>query len=235
MMPVFPTCWDILPDAQRQFWPELRPMLALGFVLYGGTAIALRQGHRPSVDFDFFTDRPLNRVALYAACPFLARSHVLQDQPETLTVTVPNSDAPETSVKVSFFGAISFGRVGVPALTDDRAVQVASPDDLMATKLKVLLQRVEAKDYRDVVALIHAGVSLATGLAGARALFGDSFQPSESLKALVYFKGGDLESLVTADRATLIRAVEEVRALPPRSIVARNLSAYPATNAFPHP
>ncbi len=27
-----------------------------GFVLYGGTAIALRLAHRPSVDFDFFND-----------------------------------------------------------------------------------------------------------------------------------------------------------------------------------
>lgn len=32
----------------------------LGFALYGGTAIALRLGHRTSVDFDFFNDRPLD-------------------------------------------------------------------------------------------------------------------------------------------------------------------------------
>ena len=44
---------DILPSAQRLVWPELRAAAALGFVLYGGTAIALRLGHRFSVDFDF--------------------------------------------------------------------------------------------------------------------------------------------------------------------------------------
>jgi hypothetical protein len=46
-----------LPIAQQHLWQELRPARDLGFVLYGGTAIALRLGHRPSVDFDFFTDQ----------------------------------------------------------------------------------------------------------------------------------------------------------------------------------
>jgi hypothetical protein len=46
----------------------------LGFVLYGGTAIALRLGHRPSIDFDFFTDRTVNKGELYKAFPFLHRS-----------------------------------------------------------------------------------------------------------------------------------------------------------------
>src|SRR6185437_14384980 len=69
---------DILPPSQRQLWPELGPSSVLGFALYGGTAIALRLGHRPSIDFDFFTDRPLRKNELYAALPFLRRSTLLQ-------------------------------------------------------------------------------------------------------------------------------------------------------------
>jgi len=49
---------DILPPAQLALWPELRQIPA-HFVLYGGTAIALRLGHRQSVDFDFFTFQDL--------------------------------------------------------------------------------------------------------------------------------------------------------------------------------
>jgi len=45
---------DILPPAQREFWPQLRPAATLSFVLYGGTAAALLLGHRASLDFDFF-------------------------------------------------------------------------------------------------------------------------------------------------------------------------------------
>ncbi|VAW40374.1 hypothetical protein MNBD_DELTA03-369 [hydrothermal vent metagenome] len=46
--------FEILPPAQQQLWTELELTVDLGFVLYGGTAIALRLGHRTSVDFDFF-------------------------------------------------------------------------------------------------------------------------------------------------------------------------------------
>lgn len=52
---------DVLPEAQRRLWLQLAQTPRLGFVLYGGTAIALRLGHRPSIDFDFFTDKPLDR------------------------------------------------------------------------------------------------------------------------------------------------------------------------------
>jgi predicted nucleotidyltransferase component of viral defense system len=47
-----------------------------------------------------------------------------------------------------FFDTIAFGRVGEPDFTDDGVLQVASFADLMATKVKVVLQRAEAKDYR---------------------------------------------------------------------------------------
>ena len=75
-------------------------------------------------------------------------------------------------VRLSFFGSITFGRVGEPEWTDDGIVQVASLEDLLATKVKVLLQRVEAKDYLDVAALLGNGVLLARGLGAARAIFG---------------------------------------------------------------
>src|SRR5208337_4143629 len=97
-------------------------------------------------------------------------------------------------------------RVGEPQWTDDRIVQVASLEDLLATKLKVLLQRVEAKDYLDVATLLGNGVSLARGMAAARSLFGPAFQPSECLKALVYFEGGDLNSLAESTKHLLIHA-----------------------------
>lgn len=71
--------------------------------------------------------------------------------------------------------------------------------------------------------MIKAGVSLADGLAVARALYGATFQPSESLKALVYFEGGDLQTLWAADGETLIKAASAVRDLPVVRIGAREL------------
>jgi hypothetical protein len=51
---------DVLPATQRRLWPELRGVPPQ-FVLYGGTALALRLGHRHSVDFDFFSSIPCLR------------------------------------------------------------------------------------------------------------------------------------------------------------------------------
>lgn len=225
MIPRFTPCLSIVPAAQRHIWPALSPAPALGFVLYGGTAIALRLGHRPSVDFVFFTDQPLNKPALYSAFPFLQRSTLIQDAPEGLTALVPSEHQASHFVKISFFGTLSFGRIGEPELTEDGTLQVASLDDLMATKLKVILQRIEAKDYQDIAAMIQAGADLSRGLAGARALYGLAFQPSESLKALVYFEGGDLHRLTIQERTCLIEAASAVRALPPVAIQAHTLSS----------
>lgn len=215
---------EVLPPAQQRLWPLLRPASGFGFVLYGGTAIALRLGHRQSVDFDFFTNRPLDKEAMKAAFPFLVGATVLQEGPEALTVLFSGDDAQAEFVKVSFFGTVGFGRVGEPELTEDGILQVASLDDLLATKLKVLLQRIEAKDYQDIAALVRAKVGLAKGLASARALYGADFQPSESLKALVYFAGGDLHSLAVAEQQTLIQAASAVRDLPRVEIASDILS-----------
>lgn len=204
----------ILPSAQQLLWPQLNASVSLGFVLYGGTAIALRFGHRLSVDFDFFNERALDREALQAAFPFLSRAVVLQDERNTLTVLARPDEAVESFVKLSFFVNIDFGRVGEPDLTDDGALLVASVDDLMATKVKVVLQCAETKDYRDIAEMIRSGVSLSKGLASAQLFFGPSFQPSEILKALGYFDDGDLQKLPESDRRTLVIAVSAVRKLP---------------------
>ncbi len=218
---------EALPEAQRRLWPALQPATSLDFVLYGGTAVSLRCGHRQSVDFDFFTDRPLDRSAMDRGFSWLGAATVLQEAPYTLTVLAGESTLDETAsspVKISFFGNISFGRLSDPDVTSDDVAQVASPLDLLATKLKVLLQRVEAKDYQDVAVLLHSGVALDRGLAGARALYGPAFQPAECLKALVYFQGGDLDSLTMETRNALMSAVASVGPLPDMAIISRKLA-----------
>lgn len=216
---------EILPEGQRRLWPTLAALAPLGWVLYGGTAIALRCGHRVSVDFDFFSAQPLDRQALGQALPWLTSAQVLQEQPETLTLLT--SVAPDdNSVKVSFFGGLAIGRVADPEISDDGVAQVASPLDLLAAKLKVLLQRAERKDYLDVAALLEAGLSLADGLAAASALYGPAFPPEEALKALVYFADGDLPELPIAVQGYLAAAVLAVDAVPRSERCALDLSGF---------
>ncbi len=111
-------------------------------------------------------------------------------------------------------------------MTEDGVVEVASSLDIFATKLKVLLQRVESKDYRDIYALIEAGESLEAGLGAAQAIYGSQFQPAEALKALTYFEGGDLDKLAELERECLVEAASRVTQIPSVPVISRSLSAY---------
>lgn len=214
---------DILPEPQREIWPQLAPTKEFGMVLYGGTAIALQLGHRQSVDFDFFTDQPLDKRAIRDAIPALSNSITVQDVEETLSV-IARGDESRGEVNLSFFGGFRLGRVGEPRITRDGTIYVASLDDLMGLKLAVLLQRVEAKDYIDIDAMLQSGVSLERGLAAARLMYEPAFQPMESLKALSYFEGGNLRRLTEDTKSRLTIAAESVKSLPTISRRSRRLA-----------
>jgi hypothetical protein len=199
----------VLPAAQREIWTSLASAPNLNFVLYRGTAIALHLGHRVSLDFDFFRSEPLDKDQIRAGFGFINGATILQDAPDTLVVL---AEMPSGPVKVSFFGGIGFGRVNDPPQTCDRILFVASLDDLMATKLKATLDRAEAKDYRDIAAMISAGVSLPAGVSAFSAMFDG--EPSQVLRSIGYFEDGDLDSLGKPDRELLRNARDRIGQLP---------------------
>ena len=199
---------DILPDEQRALWPALA-RVPESFVLYGGTALALRFGHRSSVDFDFFSSEPLDFRTLFAL-PFVRHAEVLQQEPATLTISTPRAESAKP-VKVSFFGDLDLGRVGHPQQTDDGVVWVASVLDLFATKLKVLLQRVAARDYEDIAAILRSGVSLEDGLGAAVALYGTQFPPMDAVKTLAWFEVDGARNVDPATRELLGRTAADWR------------------------
>ena len=185
---------EVLPPAQRAFWDEHARSVPEGWVLYGGTAIALRYGHRSSVDFDFFSDRELDEDALRRTVLPLRDGAVLARRSNTLTVAAPVGGG---EVRLSFFGMIGFGRVGEPDRMPGK-FPIASPLDLLATKLKVLLQRVEPRDYLDVEVLLRGGLSLNQGVSAALALFPDQLNPLDVAKAVGWFEEGDLDAQLPA-------------------------------------
>jgi Nucleotidyl transferase AbiEii toxin, Type IV TA system len=196
---------DKLPAPQRSLWGELGS-IPPGFVLYGGTALALRLGHRISEDFDFFSNQALAPDALEREIPFLAGSTRLQSSPNTLVSAVDRGGP----VKVSFFGGLPLHRVQNPEPAGAPGVLVASLLDLAATKVKVVQDRAEAKDYLDISRLLEEGIDLRAALGAARAVYGEGFNPLLSLKALAYFGDGDLAGLPEAVRDRLVRAVQAV-------------------------
>lgn len=181
---------EILPQAQRRLWNELKNT-PQEFVLYGGTALSLRLGHRTSEDFDFFSNRPFLPDVLRKAIGYLQDAEMRQFEENTLTAMV-NRDGP---VKVSFFGGLKLNRVQDPDVIPDNGIKVASLLDVAATKLATIQQRAQARDYEDVLALAGAGVSLPEMLAAAEAVYGSTFNGTLSLKALTFFADGDLPTL----------------------------------------
>jgi Nucleotidyl transferase AbiEii toxin, Type IV TA system len=196
---------EVLPAPQRRLWDELT-QTPKDFVLYGGTALALRLGHRSSEDFDFFSSRSFAPDALQRAIPYLIGAETSQSEANTLTVIVDRSGP----VKVSFFGGLKLNRVEDPEPVSGKQIRVASLVDVAATKMVTIQQRAQAKDYLDIVALADAGVSLSAALAAAGAVYGPTFNGVLSLKALTYFADGDLQSLSPAVQTKLRNMTNEV-------------------------
>jgi hypothetical protein len=205
-MKKFSPLLEILPAAQRQLWVELSAVPD-EFTLYGGTALALHLGHRNSVDFDFFGSRAVDPEKLENEIPFLAGAEIIQREKNTLSAIVDRG-AP---VKVSFFGVPKLPRLAQPLIAKDNGLKVASLFDLAGTKASVLQVRAEAKDYIDMDALMHlGGIGLPLALAAAEKLYGPSFNPEITLKALSYFDDGNLRELPEEMKLRLAAAVREV-------------------------
>jgi hypothetical protein len=166
-------------------------------------------GHRVSIDFDFFKAEPLEKSGIEASFEFVRDAQIIQEDQNTLVMDVPMSSG---RVKVSFFGGLALGRINDPLRTRDNVLLVASLEDLLATKLKAILDRAEAKDYRDIAAMLSAEVSLEKALGAFARIYRKD--PGLPLKALGFFKDGDLPSLSSADQDLLRTARDAVSGIP---------------------
>ena len=205
MLNVFPPCLDILPEPQRRLWPELATTPD-HFVLYGGTAIALRLGHRQSVDFDFFSQRTFEPRSLLETVPYLKGATVRRSAPDDLTVTVDRGGP----VQLSFFGNLGLGQVADAELAEGPRFKVATLIDLAGMKVAVVTQRAEVKDYLDIDALLtKSGLPLASMLAAGAIIYGSQFNPLLSLKAISYHEDANLAGLPMSVRKRLSEAVHK--------------------------
>jgi hypothetical protein len=83
-------------------------------------------------------------------------------------------------------------------------------EDLLGTKLAALLQRVEARDYRDMAAAVRCGHSLGQAIAACMTLYGGTVPAAECLRTVTYFEGSDLRSLTAEERQLLVDAARSV-------------------------
>lgn len=167
-------------DALTADGRRLFPLLARfpGFVLGGGTALALQIGHRRSVDFDLFAQEAIEKRLLRNAKRVFATESVAVsvNNPDELTVFV-------SGVKVTFLH-YPFPRVA--PLARSQRVPLFRTAELAAMKAYTIGRRAEFKDYVDLYAvLVGRRVTLPRILTLARKKYGTDFNDRLFLEQLL--------------------------------------------------
>lgn len=140
--------WDILTRAQQKVWAKLAgAKVPEGFYLAGGTAIALRLGHRESEDLDFFSEKPFSKEVIIATASGVSSVQVEQIGEGTLYLTVDH-------IRVSF---LSYPYPLIAPAQEWNDIVVADLVDIVPMKLIALAQRGTKKDFFDIDALINSG------------------------------------------------------------------------------
>lgn len=176
---------SILTAAQKRLLGEIGQLAKnSGFYLAGGTAIALRFGHRRSIDFDWFGPKFERPDSLASALDSLGLP--LQNSQSNTGTLLGQIDG----IKVSFF------EYRYPLLDSldswtEYGTEIASVRDLGAMKLLAIAQRGSRKDFVDVHLLLTQGRTLAEMLPDFVAKFGTD--PIGVLRGLTYFDDAEAE------------------------------------------
>jgi hypothetical protein len=178
---------SILTPAQKRLLGQIGELAKnSGFYLAGGTAIALRFGHRRSIDFDWFGpkfDRPDDMASALGALGL-----PLQNSQSNTGTLLGQIDG----IKVSFFEYRYPLLDSVDSWTE-YSTEIASVRDLGAMKLLAIAQRGSRKDFVDVHLLLTQGRTLAEMLPDFVAKFGTD--PIGVLRGLTYFDDAEAEPI----------------------------------------
>jgi nucleotidyltransferase AbiEii toxin of type IV toxin-antitoxin system len=146
----------ILPADTAEAWLTLAPHLPKQLYLGGGTAVAVHVAHRQSRDLDFFFHQPVDLGELrkvIAALGTFAATHQAEGTLKGLF----------GATKIEIFDASRLRQLAKPVAV--AGLNIASLQDLMAMKIKVLAERGEMRDYFDVKSIDADGtVSVEEGI-----------------------------------------------------------------------
>ncbi len=172
--------WEALePNAREALGIVSRALSGGDCYLAGGTALALMEGHRISVDLDVFTEQlgdteeVLGRLRRHA--PGIA----------VTSVRAGTVYAEVLGVQVSVI-EYSYPLLGPKVSSDSRGLELASLDDIAAMKLSAIANRGSRKDFVDLWILLNRHRSLADYLQ----LFEEKFKVRDRghvIRSLVHF------------------------------------------------
>lgn len=178
-----------LPAGSRQFLAKLKKSASAalqGWILAGGTGLALQTGHRISEDFGFFRNSGMDIRALHEALAQLGSYETFQEAEHTLTVLM-------RGVKLSFF------RVADGFLFATKPYSffsVADVRDIALMELAAVSNRGTRKDFVDLYTILRSGPSLRDYFDLLPRKYGSQrINTYHILKSLTYFADAEAEPL----------------------------------------
>ena len=155
--------------------------LLQNFYLAGGTGLALRLGHRISVDLDFFTPMEFDTNELGSQIPPEKNFTILANSRNSITFDI-------NGVKTEFI------RLDYPLLkpvTEIEGVKIASLEDIAAMKINSVINRGSKKDFFDIAELLHS-FSMKEIISFHTEKY-QHFTMLIVLKSLIYFEDAEIE------------------------------------------
>ena len=142
---------SVFPPAQRAIWPRLGE-IPDAFVLVGGTALALQLGHRPSVDYDFFSNARFDGGKFFRTAPLFRDCSFVKKYTNQfdLGFRVAGAQKPAT---LSLIGGYNLNRVK-PPIKADNGITIASTEDIFGMKCASVQDRTSYKDYLDIATIL---------------------------------------------------------------------------------
>lgn len=178
----------ILTASQSDVLERLKGLSeVVGFYLAGGTALALRLGHRRSIDFDFFTAGDFDAIDL-------------RERLRTIFGEVPVRSLAPRTLYVSLLGVTtSFFAYRYPLLESPEATPwgfgLAGLRDIAAMKLEAVAGRGSRKDFIDLYFLCRRFDLCEIFRCFAEKYRGAGTDPYHRLRALAYFDDAETEPM----------------------------------------
>jgi predicted nucleotidyltransferase component of viral defense system len=137
---------NAVPPAALELLKKISALNQLGsFALGGGTSLALRLGHRVSVDLDFFTNEPFDTSSRFQLiAKKFPSAELLFEKNQTMLFSI--EDIKVDFVLYPFPWLLPFDRI--------EGIRVLSVKDIIPMKLQAASNRNAKKDYWDIAALL---------------------------------------------------------------------------------
>lgn len=175
---------DILDNKRKELLQKITPFIE-GFILGGGTALALQLAHRKSFDLDFFSALEIPKGLLEKLSRILTIDNVSIDTSDELTLFTKNG------IKITFLYYPFKPQFKIRKTK--QGLLLFPIQEIALQKAYTIGRRGEYRDYFDLYTILKQGhINIKQIIQECKKAYGGAFSEKLFLEQLVYF--GDISS-----------------------------------------